>query len=980
MALATAKRATSSESLATPQEVATAAKLADIFRQFFRPTSPASTLLGTKNVKFFWVQEDNLVGNPDGDLGIAVRSELFPSEPKNLYSKCAREAASAICHYQAQRLSSRAPIYPNDVLTLVLLEQLEALEVIAATRRHDLSLPMYLHLRLEYVQNVRGLVTDSYRSRQQVSAVFETLRSAYKTMLSIATDECQRTGLVAGLKQGEIGLRVQDLLQVLLRLANEVDLQPAPISLSSLQAGDTQLADSDSSLAKLLLWVVDQPAIRITLFNEELEAAWVGLDPVPVVRSKDLPPCLHQPRGGEDLDACHRVRHLGYLAYVLASLGLVFQQVSLLADAGLQALYNSKSSLLKVSEMLTVSLKTVANYLVALGHSSPREWVTGKEYFLQTAQTFIRIGQRCDELNAVQPELYQRLSGAEQETESTFQRDVGAAQNALNSFLNLMGTTSVSYNRACADTQATAPVTAPATAEPQSVRLNGISLINVSGQKILRKRQEVRQGSLVQDVQAIFNLLDAEVEQGCLEWWCKETCEYYVLDEESFFPWPETETRLKLRQVASQISINQISINQVSPDTMQVTIALTQGGKTCHLPNVPLSISNPFGDLQEYLVKENVALSDGLGLEYHDGSSWKTLCHAFADDIGSDRLRHEFLRVRVSTQLVLHDGSCNVSELAKRDDFYQVLGVRQDATQKEIRSAYLNLIKRFHPDKHTTRPLEQQREAAAFATFLNEVYRNLSDPDKRATYDRELKERSGWLTRLKRWFEEKKADWQVMFNNEDGKHRFRYLVGSIVVSMAGSGLFVAAAVGAGIPAILLGAFGAGCLVGGLGAGSYICNHAGERFSLSQMAFVGAVYGLLGGASGGGGIALAGAGLIGNLAGLGAAEGAMMGGGMGVAEAIADRIDPNSPHRTPLQTAIRLLLNVGAGAALGATAAGLHGLAAADNIAAAAAQPIQRAAVNSFTTGLLSAVQGTSKDRKDEDDSDQIREDPPALTM
>lgn len=69
--------------------------------------------------------------------------------------------------------------------------------------------------------------------------------------------------------------------------------------------------------------------------------------------------------------------------------------------------------------------------------------------------------------------------------------------------------------------------------------------------------------------------------------------------------------------------------------------------------------------------------------------------------------------------------------MAKRD-YYEVLGVSRDATQDEIKRAYRRKAKEFHPDKNPT----SRKKAEEEFKRATEAYEVLSDPDKRAQYDR----------------------------------------------------------------------------------------------------------------------------------------------------------------------------------------------------------------------------------------------------
>ncbi|MFQ5779833.1 MAG: DnaJ C-terminal domain-containing protein [Nitrospiria bacterium] len=65
-------------------------------------------------------------------------------------------------------------------------------------------------------------------------------------------------------------------------------------------------------------------------------------------------------------------------------------------------------------------------------------------------------------------------------------------------------------------------------------------------------------------------------------------------------------------------------------------------------------------------------------------------------------------------------------------DYYEVLGVSRNASEKEVKEAYRRLARKYHPDLHSGKGKKGAEEKFK---EINEAYEVLGDPKKRSKYD-----------------------------------------------------------------------------------------------------------------------------------------------------------------------------------------------------------------------------------------------------
>src|SRR5215212_6627428 len=69
--------------------------------------------------------------------------------------------------------------------------------------------------------------------------------------------------------------------------------------------------------------------------------------------------------------------------------------------------------------------------------------------------------------------------------------------------------------------------------------------------------------------------------------------------------------------------------------------------------------------------------------------------------------------------------------MANKQDYYEILGIKRDAKPDEIKKAYRRLARKYHPDVNPGDKAAEER-----FKLMSEAHDVLSDPKKRAVYDR----------------------------------------------------------------------------------------------------------------------------------------------------------------------------------------------------------------------------------------------------
>lgn len=99
-------------------------------------------------------------------------------------------------------------------------------------------------------------------------------------------------------------------------------------------------------------------------------------------------------------------------------------------------------------------------------------------------------------------------------------------------------------------------------------------------------------------------------------------------------------------------------------------------------------------------------------------------------------------------------------------DYYRILGVNRDADGKAIKKAYRNLARKYHPDTSPDNPQAEERFKE-----VNEAHEVLSDPQKRAQYDRLGRQYQQWQ---RTGGSQSNIPWEDLFRQAGVQENVRY--------------------------------------------------------------------------------------------------------------------------------------------------------------------------------------------------------------
>ncbi|KAK1259936.1 hypothetical protein QJS04_geneDACA023342 [Acorus gramineus] len=140
---------------------------------------------------------------------------------------------------------------------------------------------------------------------------------------------------------------------------------------------------------------------------------------------------------------------------------------------------------------------------------------------------------------------------------------------------------------------------------------------------------------------------------------------------------------------------------------------------------------------------------------------------AFSGGPAKQRPHQRIGTLSFRTRATFDDGGFVASEeMERRRSFYDLLGVSERGTHSEIKHAYREMARRFHPD---VSPPERAEEYTKRFMLVQEAYETLSDPGRRADYDRRrvmgLHRAFSGRARFDQGLDER-SEWKIQWQNQ----------------------------------------------------------------------------------------------------------------------------------------------------------------------------------------------------------------------
>ncbi|MCL5030597.1 MAG: DnaJ domain-containing protein [Bacteroidetes bacterium] len=143
-----------------------------------------------------------------------------------------------------------------------------------------------------------------------------------------------------------------------------------------------------------------------------------------------------------------------------------------------------------------------------------------------------------------------------------------------------------------------------------------------------------------------------------------------------------------------------------------------------------LAHTNPFEDP----IVSSAAFSfllEELKKNDFDNEAYNYLLHSYLLKVNDDSELLQYLEKKYGTknkkEKTNSNQQNNSSTYSKNEDYYyEVLGIKKGASKEEIRVVYVELIKKYHPDKFANLSKEFQDLANKKAQLINEAYNYLS--------------------------------------------------------------------------------------------------------------------------------------------------------------------------------------------------------------------------------------------------------------